>query len=256
MRSTCGWPRCRWPSLNLGRLGLPDLGPDRLIIEGAYDQPYGIANYRATAYRTPAGRPVSYARSVGNSYNGFFIESFIDELAAQAGADPLNMRLALLSHEPSRKVLSAVASMSGWGQPLAAGRGRGVAFHLCRGVPVAQVVEITTTKEGVKIDKVFVAADVGTALDPRNIEAQLQSGVIFGLSAALYGEITFANGAAEQTNFDNYPVLRMQQAPEIAVKVLESGDPIRGAGETGVPPVAPALANAIFQATGASCRIP
>ena len=239
---------------NLGRLGLPDLGPDRLIIEGAYDQPYGIANFRATAYRTPAGRPVSYARSVGNSYNGFFIESFIDELAAQAGADPLNMRLALLSNEPSRKVLSAVASMSGWGQPLAAGRGRGAAFHLCRGVPVAQVVEITTTKEGVKIDKVFVAADVGTALDPRNIEAQLQSGVIFGLSAALYGEITFANGAAEQTNFDNYPVLRMQQAPEIAVKVLESDDPIRGAGETGVPPVAPALANAIFQATGKRIR--
>ena len=240
---------------NLGRLGLPDLGPDRLIIEGAYDPPYGIANFRAaTAYRTPAGRPVSYARSVGNSYNGFFIESFIDELAAQAGADPLNMRLALLSNEPSRKVLSAVASMSGWGQPLAAGRGRGAAFHLCRGVPVAQVVEITTTKEGVKIDKVFVAADVGTALDPRNIEAQLQSGVIFGLSAALYGEITFANGAAEQTNFDNYPVLRMQQAPEIAVKVLESDDPIRGAGETGVPPVAPALANAIFQATGKRIR--
>ena len=239
---------------NLGRLGLPALGPDRLIIEGAYDQPYGIANYRATAYRTPAGRPVSYARSVGNSYNGFFIESFIDELAAQAGADPLNMRLALLSHEPSRKVLSAVAAMSGWDRPLAAGRGRGVAFHLCRGVPVAQVVEITTTKEGVKIDKVFVAVDVGTALDPRNIEAQLQSGVIFGLSAALYGEITFAKGAAEQTNFDSYPVLSMQQAPEIAVKVLENGGTIRGAGETGVPPAAPALANAIFHATGKRIR--
>ena len=239
---------------NLGRLGLPALGPDRLIIEGAYDQPYGIANYRATAYRTPAGRPVSYTRSVGNSYNGFFIESFIDELAAQAGVDPLNMRLALLSHEPSRQVLSAVAAMSGWGQPLAAGRGRGVAFHLCRGVPVAQVVEITTTQQGVKIDKVFVAVDVGTALDPRNLEAQVQSGVIFGLSAALYGEITFAKGAAEQSNFHDYPVLRMQQAPRIAVKVLESGGPIRGVGETGVPPAAPALANAIFHATGKRIR--
>ncbi len=239
---------------NLGRLGLPAMGPDTKIIEGAFDQPYGIANYRATAYRTPAGRPVSYARSVGNSYNGFFIESFIDELAVQAGDDPLNMRLALLSHEPSRKVLAAAASMSGWGQSLAAGRGRGVAFHLCRGVPVAQVVEITTTKEGVKIDKVFVAVDVGTALDPRNLEAQVQSGVIFGLSAALYGEITFAKGAAEQTNFHDYPVLRMQQAPQIAVKVLESGGPIRGVGEIGVPPVAPALANAIFQATGKRIR--
>ncbi|OAI30583.1 hypothetical protein A1351_08370 [Methylosinus sp. R-45379] len=116
------------------------------------------------------------------------------------------------------------------------------------------MVEITTSKKGVKINKVFVAADVGTALDPRNLEAQLQSGVIFGLSAALYGEITFAKGAAEQTNFESYPVLSMQQAPEIAVKVLESGGPIRGAGETGVPPVAPALANAIFQATGKRFR--
>ena len=239
---------------NLGRLGLPALGPDAKIIEGAYDQPYGIANYRATAYRTPAGRPVSYTRSVGNSYNAFFIESFVDELAAQAGVDPLSMRLAQLSHEPSRQVLSAVAAMSGWGQPLPAGRGRGVAFHLCRGVPVAQVIEITTTPAGVKIDKVFVALDVGTALDPRNIEAQQQSGVIFGLSAALYGEITFAKGAAEQSNFHDYPVLRLQQAPQIMVKVLEGGGPICGVGETGVPPVAPALANAIFQATGKRIR--
>ena len=239
---------------NLGRLGLPALGPDAKIIEGAYDQPYGIANYRATAYRAPVGRPVTYTRSVGNSYNAFFIESFIDELAAQAGADPLTMRLSLLTHEPSRQVLSAVATMSGWGQPLAPGRGRGVAFHLCRGVPAAQVVEITATKAGVKIDKVFVAVDVGTALDPRNIEAQQQSGVIFGLSSALFGEITFSKGAAEQSNFHDYPVLRMQQAPKIVVKVLESGGTIRGVGETGVPPVAPALANAIFQATGNRIR--
>ncbi|OYU46700.1 MAG: isoquinoline 1-oxidoreductase [Burkholderiales bacterium PBB4] len=239
---------------NLGRLGLPTLGPDAKIIEGAYDQPYGIANYRATAYRAPAGRPVTYTRSVGNSYNAFFIESFIDELATQAGADPLNMRLSLLTHEPSRHVLSAVAALSSWGQPLSPGRGRGVAFHLCRGAPVAQVVEITTTNDGVKIDKVFVAIDVGIALDPRNIEAQQQSGVIFGLSAALHGEITFAKGAAEQSNFHDYPVLRMQQAPQIVVKVLEGGGAIRGVGETGVPPVAPALANAIFHATGKRIR--
>jgi isoquinoline 1-oxidoreductase beta subunit len=239
---------------NLGRLGAPAIGPDKLIVEGAYDQPYGIANYRATAYRTPAGRPVSYWRSVGNSYNGFFIESFIDELAAKAGADPLQMRLALLTHEPSRKVLSAVAAMSNWGQPLAPGRGRGVAFHLSFGVPVAEVVEITTSNEGVKIDKVFVAADVGTALDPRNVEAQVQSAVIFGLSAALYGEITFAKGAAEQSNFHDYQLLRLRQAPQIVVQVLESGGSIRGVGEPGTPPAAPALANAIFNATGKRIR--
>ncbi|MBB6255428.1 xanthine dehydrogenase family protein molybdopterin-binding subunit [Nitrospirillum iridis] len=239
---------------SLGRLALPSLGADRKIIEGAFDQPYGIANYRATAYRTPAGRPVSYLRSVGNSYNAFFMESFIDELAVEAGVDPLTMRLALLKHEPSRKVLAAVASMSGWGLPLATGSGRGLAFHLCRGVPVGLVAEISATQKGVKIDKVFVAVDVGTALDPRNLEAQMHSGVIFGLSAALYGEITFAKGAAEQTNFDSYQVVRMEQAPEIVVKVLESGGPIRGAGETGVPPAAPALANAIFHATGKRIR--
>lgn len=237
----------------LGRLGAPAMGPDKLIIEGAYDQPYGIANYRATAYRTPAGHPVGYWRSVGNSYNGFFIESFVDELAAQAGVDPVRMRLALISHEPSRRVLSAVAAMSGWGQPLAEGRGRGVAFHMSFGVPVAEVVDVTITKDGVKIDKVFVAADVGTALDPRNIEAQLQSAVIFGLSAAMFGEITFAKGAAEQTNFHQYPAVRMYQSPQITVQVLESGG-IRGVGEPGTPPVAPALANAIFSATGQRIR--
>ena len=238
---------------NFGRLGLPALGPDRLIIEGAYDPPYGIANYRATAYRTPAGRPVSYARSVGNSHNGFFIESFIDELAAQAGADPLNMRLALLSHKPSRKVLSAVASMSGWGQPLAAGRGRGVAFHLCRGVPVAQVVEITTTKEGVKIDKVFVAADVGTALDPRNIEAQLQSGVIFGLSATLYGEITFAKARPSRPTSTTTRCCVCSRRRRSRSRCWRAAT--RSAARANRrAAVATALANAIFQATGERIR--
>ena len=237
-----------------GRLGLPTPGPDKLIIEGAYDQPYGIAHYRATAYRTPASVPVSSWRSVGNSYNGFFIESFIDELAAQAGADPLQMRLKLINHAPSRQVLAAVGTLSGWGQPLAQGRGRGVAFHLSFGVPVAEVVEITHTPDGVKIDQVYVVADVGTALDPRNIEAQLQSAVVFGLSAAMFGEISFAQGAVAQTNFHQYEALRMLQTPKITVQVLEGGEAIRGIGEPGTPPAAPALANAIFHATGQRIR--
>ena len=237
-----------------GRLGIAMPGPDKLIAEGTYDQPYGIPNYRATGYRTPALLPISSWRSVGNSYNGFFMECFMDELAAQAGTDPMKLRLSLVNHESSRKVLMAVAEMSNWGRPLPKGRGRGLAFHFSFGVPTAEVVEVSVTKDGVRIDQVFVAADVGTALDPRNIEAQLQSGVIFGLSAAMFGEITFANGAVEQTNFHQYEAVRMGQSPKIHVKVLEGGGPIRGVGEPGTPPAAPALANAIFNATGQRIR--
>lgn len=237
-----------------GRLGLSLPGPDKLIVDGLHDQPYGIPNWRATGHRTPAGVPVSSWRSVGNSFNGFFMEGFLDELAHQAGADPMAMRRALISHEPSRQVLDAVAALSGWGQPLEKGRGRGVAFHLSFGVPVAEVVEVTATPQGIRIDRVFVAADVGTVLDPRNVEAQLQSGVIFGLSAAMFGEITFAAGAVEQTNFHQYEAVRLAQAPQITVKVLGSGGRIRGVGEPGTPPAAPALANAIFSATGQRVR--
>lgn len=236
------------------RAGLAVPGPDKLIADGTYEQPYGIPNYRATAYKAPVSVPVSSWRSVGNSFNGFFMEGFIDELAHQAGVDPLAFRMDLLTHEPSRKVLQAVADLAGWSQPLAKGRGRGVAYHLSFGVPVAEVVEVTQTANGIRIDRVCVAADVGTALDPRNIEAQLQGAVLFGLSAAMFGEITFANGAVEQKNFHQYESVRMHQAPPIQVKVLQSGGPIRGIGEPGTPPAAPALANAIFQATGQRIR--
>lgn len=237
-----------------GRAGLALPGPDKLIADGTYEQPYGITNYRATAYRAPASVPVSSWRSVGNSFNGFFMEGFIDELAHQAGADPLAFRLDLLTHEPSRQVLQAAAQLAGWDQPLAKGRGRGVAYHLSFGVPVAEVIEVTNTPAGIRIDRVCVAADVGTALDPRNIEAQLQGAVVFGLSAAMFGEITLAKGAVEQKNFHQYESMRMHQSPRIEVKVLQTGGPIRGIGEPGTPPAAPALANAIFQATGQRIR--
>jgi isoquinoline 1-oxidoreductase beta subunit len=236
------------------RAGLAMPGPDKLIADGTYEQPYGIPHYRATAYKAPASVPVSSWRSVGNSFNGFFMEGFIDELAHQAGADPLAFRLGLLTHEPSRQVLKAAAELAGWGQPLAKGRGRGVAYHLSFGVPVAEVVEVTRTPAGIRIDRVCVAADVGTALDPLNIEAQLQGAVLFGLSAAMFGAITFANGAVEQKNFHQFESLRMHQAPRIEVKVLALGGLIRGIGEPGTPPAAPALANAIFNATGQRIR--
>ncbi|MFM1907483.1 MAG: hypothetical protein RLZZ591_1160 [Pseudomonadota bacterium] len=236
------------------RAGLTIPGPDKLIADGTYEQPYGIPHYRATAYRAPRSIPVSSWRSVGNSFNGFFMEGFIDELAHQAGTDPLAFRLGLLTHEPSKQVLQAAADLAGWGQPLPKGRGRGLAYHLSFGVPVAEVVEVTQTPKGIRIDRVCVAADVGTALDPRNIEAQLQGAVIFGLSAAMFGEITFSEGAVEQKNFHQFKSVRMHQAPRIEVKVLQTGGPLRGIGEPGTPPAAPALANAIFSATGQRIR--
>jgi isoquinoline 1-oxidoreductase beta subunit len=238
----------------MGRIGVPAAGPDVAIVQAAWDQPYAIRNYRVTGYRAPEMMPISFWRSVGASQNGFFHESAIDELAHAAGADPLEMRLSLIKDDSCRKVLEAVALMSNWGAEKVPGLGHGVAFVMSFGVPVAEVVEVVDTPLGIKILKVFAAVDVGTALDPRNIEAQVQSGIIFGLAAAISGEITVADGAVEQSNFHNYPVIRMQQSPAIEVKILENGDKIRGIGEPGTPPAAPALANAIFAATGHRIR--
>ena len=238
----------------MGRLGIPAAGPDVAIVQAAWDQPYAIPNYRVTGYRPPEMLPISFWRAVGASQNGFFHESAIDELAHAAGADPMEMRLALMNDATSRKVLEAVARMSNWGGELAPGVGRGVAFVMSFGVPVAEVIEVAATPLGIKILKVFAAVDVGTALDPRNVEAQVQSGIIFGLAAAITGEISVADGAVEQSNFHNYAVMRMQQAPAIEVKILENGAKIRGIGEPGTPPAAPALANAIFAATGKRFR--
>jgi len=238
----------------MGRIGLPVPGPDISIVQSAWDQPYSIPNYRVTGYRTPAMLPVTSWRSVGASQNGFFHESMIDELAHAAGSDPLEMRLKLMNHDASRKVLEAVAELSGWGSALQDGHGRGVAFVLSFGVPVAEVIEVADTAKGIKIVNAWAAVDVGTALDPRNIEAQVQSGLNFGLAAAIMGEITVQDGKVQQTNFHSYDSIRMHQAPPIEVRVLENGDRIRGIGEPGLPPAAPALANAIFAATGQRIR--
>jgi len=238
----------------LGRIGMPSPGPDLSIVQAAWDQPYGIPNYRVSGYRAAALMPIGYWRSVGASQNGFFHESIIDELAHAAGADPLAMRLSLLTHDVSRQVVEAVARMSDWGSQLPPGHARGIAFVMAFGVPVAEVVEVADTDDGIRIVRVFAAADVGTALDPGNIEAQIQSGINFGLAAAMMGEVTLADGRVQQQNFHNYDSIRMLQAPPIEVQVLENGHRIRGIGEPGTPPAAPALANAIFAATGQRIR--
>ncbi|MEM5519825.1 molybdopterin cofactor-binding domain-containing protein [Sulfitobacter sp. AS59] len=239
---------------SLARLGQPAIGPDVAIVAGAWDQPFAIPNYRVTGYRTLAMVPISSWRSVGASGNGFLHESFMDELCHAAGVDPLKERLRLCWHDPSRKVLEAVGEMSDWGSDLGPNRGRGLAFTLAFGVPVAEVVEVTNTDDGIRIDKVFVAADVGRVLDPVNFEAQVQGGVIFGLGHAMNCELTYRDGVAEQENFHAYEGMRLYQTPQITVRGLENGEKLRGIGEPAVPPAAPALANAIFAATGQRIR--
>lgn len=238
----------------IGRLGLPAIGPDLQIVAGAWDQPFAIPDYRVTGYRAPTLAPVSSWRSVGASTNGFFHDSFLDELIHAAGADPLEERLRLCTHAPSRKVLEAVGEMSNWGAPLPAGRGRGVAFCLSFGVPCAEVVEVTATDSGIRLDAVFVAAEVGRVIDPVNFENQVQGAVIWGLGHAIMAETTFADGQVQQRNFDSFPFLRQYQCPDITVRGLETGRRVRGIGEPPVPPAAPALGNAIFDATGTRLR--
>ncbi|AXI47671.1 isoquinoline 1-oxidoreductase [Sulfitobacter sp. SK012] len=239
---------------SLVRMGQPAIGPDIVIVAGAWDQPYAIPNYRVTGYRAPQMVPISSWRSVGASGNGFFHESFLDEMCHAAGADPMEERLRLCRHEPTQKVLEAVAEMSDWGSDLGPGRGRGVAMTLSFGVPVAEVVEVTNTSEGIRIDKVFVAAEVGRIIDPINFEAQVTGGVIWALGHAMNCELTYKDGAPEQANYHDYEGMRLYQTPQIMVRGLENNKEIRGIGEPAVPPAAPALANAIFAATGQRIR--
>lgn len=239
----------------VGRLGLPVAGPDTAIVAGAWDQPFAIPHYRVTGYRVPELVPISSWRSVGASANGFFHDCFLDELIHAAGADPMAERLRLCRDPLSRKVLEAVAEMADWKGPRPApGQGRGVGFCLSFGVPVAEVVDVTDTPQGLRIERVFVAAEVGRVLDPVNFENQVAGGVIFGLGAAMNLELTYAGGLPEQGNFDVYEGMRLRQVPQITVRGLENGQMVRGIGEPPVPPAMAALANAIFAATGRRIR--
>ncbi|MFO7921758.1 MAG: molybdopterin cofactor-binding domain-containing protein [Nioella sp.] len=238
----------------MGRIGQPVPGPDSQIPAGVWNAPYAIPNYRVRAYAVPELAPTSSWRSVGASSAGFFGESFLDELIHAAGADPMEERLRLASDPRAVAVLEAVAEMSGWGRALPEGRGLGVAMVESFGVPTAEVIEVEATDRGIRIHDVWVAAEVGTLLDPVNFENQVQGGVIWGLGHAINCEITYAGGIAEQSNYDSHDGMRIWQAPRIAVRAVELGGPVRGIGEPPVPPAAPALANAIFAATGQRLR--
>jgi isoquinoline 1-oxidoreductase beta subunit len=212
------------------------------------DQAYG-----AVKVVTPV--PVGPWRSVESSWHGFFIESFIDELAHQAKRDPLEYRRALLTHKPRHlATLDLAAEKAGWGAP-APGRGRGIAMVECFGTIVVHVVEVEVSDDGgLKVHRIVCAVDCGMAVNPDGFKAQIEGAIVFGLSAALYGEITLAHGAVEQQNFPDYPVVRLADCPAIEVHIIESDAPLGGGGEPGTPPVAPAVTNAIFAATGIRIR--
>lgn len=231
-------------------------GVDAAHMEGATNQPYAIANYRVAGHLAEVDVPIGFWRSVGNSFNGFFHESFIDEMAHAAGADPLQFRIDLIAPDsaPSANLLEAVREMSGWSGKTPDGIGRGVAITWSFGTPVAEVIEVADSPDGIRITKAWIACDVGTALDPQNIRAQMEGGLIYGLSAALHGDISFENGEVQQENFPDYDALRMATTPEVAVQIFENNIHMGGVGEPGTPPSMPALANALFDLTGVRAR--
>ena len=231
-------------------------GIDDTSVEGAADIPYRIPNLLVDLHTTKVGVPTLWWRSVGHSHNAFVVESFLDEVAHALGQDPCQYRRELLVGHPRHLgVLDAVARLSGWGKPLPAGRGRGIAVHESFKSFIAMVAEVSVAESGeLKVHRMFCAVDCGRIVNPDTIEAQMQSGIAFGLSAALYGAITLKKGRVEQSNFDDYPVLRIDDMPEVRVQIVKSAEKPGGIGEPGVPPVAPAVANALFAATGARVR--
>ncbi|MCF6232959.1 MAG: molybdopterin-dependent oxidoreductase [Rhodobacteraceae bacterium] len=236
--------------------GMSPGGPDKGQVDGAFNQPYAIPNYRIRGYLADLEVPVGFWRSVSASFNGFFHDTFLDEMAHAAGRDPLEFRLELMreEHPASAGTLEAVREMSGWTGKTPDGVGRGVGYTYSFGTPVAQVIEVIDTADGIRINKAWIACDVGLALDPGNIEAQMIGGMIYGLSAACFGEITFYEGEVEQFNFPDYDVLRMHNTPVTEVRVLEANKYMGGVGEPGTPPAMPALGNALFDLTGTRAR--
>jgi len=232
-------------------------GIEPMAVEGLANTPYAAGAVKVDCVLRNTHVPVMFWRSVGSSQNAFAVESFIDELALAAGVDPLQFRRKLLIGKPDFvRVLDVLAEKGDWGKKLPTGFGRGVAIHECFGTIVGETVEASVTGRGdVRVHRVVAVVDCGHVVNPRTVAMQIESGVIYGLTAALTGEITIRNGRVEQGNFDDYPVLRMADAPTIETHLaLSGGTKWGGVGEPGTPPVAPALCNAIFAATGQRIR--
>jgi isoquinoline 1-oxidoreductase beta subunit len=233
------------------------LDPD--VLEGAADPPppYALPNMLVEYVRQePPGIPVGFWRGVGPTHNVFVVESFIDELAAAAKKDPVEYRRALLGTSPRAKaVLELAAKKAGWGEPLPEGHGRGVSVQFVFGSYVAQVAEVEVAKSGeVRVTRVICAVDCGLVVNPDTVKAQMEGGIMFGLTAALFSEITLKDGRVEQSNFNDYRMLRINEAPAVEVYLVNSAEAPGGIGEPGTSALAPALTNAIFAATGKRIR--
>lgn len=241
----------------MGRnLGIPvnnNIDPFSLL--GLVDMPYQVANLRIDHAVVDLPVPMRPWRSIAYSFTGFFLESFMDECARTAGRDPLDFRKAHLAGQPRMlAVLDRVAEMSGWSRPAPQGVSRGIAVVDSYGSPVAQVVELRMENGRPSIERVHAAIDCGRAINPGQVETQIQGSVIEALGAALRVKITLKDGRAEQSNFGDYPILRIDEVPQINVAIIEIGSPLGGVGEPGVPPLAPALVNAIQAANGKRVR--
>jgi isoquinoline 1-oxidoreductase subunit beta len=232
-------------------------GLDSDTTEGAIDLVYGLPNLHVEYVRAePPGIPTAFWRSVGPSHNVFVVESFMDELAVAANQDPVAYRRALLDKTPRAKgVLELAAQKAGWGKPLAKGVGRGVSVQNAFATYMAQVAEVEVAKDGaVRVRRVVCAVDCGTVVNPDTVRAQIMSGIIFGITATLNGEITLKDGRVQQSNFHDYQILRMNQAPKIEVYIVNSTEAPGGMGETGTSSITAAVTNAIFAATGKRIR--
>jgi isoquinoline 1-oxidoreductase beta subunit len=225
-------------------------GIDATSVEGAADTPYAFPNLAVELHTTTVGVPTLWWRSVGHSHTAFVVESFLDEVAHAAGRDPLELRRALLAHAPRHLgVLELAAEKAGWGRPLPAGRACGLAVHHSFESTVAMVAELALERGRARIVKFTCAVDCGRTVNPNTVKAQVEGAVGFGLTAALYGEITLADGRVQQSNFHDYRMLRIHEMPAVEVHLVPSTAPPTGIGEPGVPPVAPALCNALFELT-------
>ncbi|RJG13999.1 xanthine dehydrogenase family protein molybdopterin-binding subunit [Pseudomonas cavernicola] len=232
-------------------------GIDGTSVEGVADSPYmkEVADHRVDLHSPKTGIPVLWWRSVGHSHTGFVMESLIDELAHAAGKAPVDYRRALLKNHPRHLgVLNLAVEKAGWASPLAKGHARGVAVHESFGSFVAQVAEVSVENGAIHVHRVVCAVDCGIAVNPTSIAAQMESGIAFGLSAALHSKLTLKDGRVQESNFHDYQVLRLNEMPQVEVHIVPSTDKMGGIGETGVPPTAPAVANAVFALTGQRLR--
>ncbi len=246
--------RVAGPSIFAWIRGTTPEKPDPSIVNTLLDAKLAVPAVRIEHSVTGTALPIGLWRAVSHSQNAFFKECFMDELAAAAGRDPLEFRLALVGDERLERVLRIAAERAGWGRRLPAGCGLGIAALEGHGSYCAQVAEVRVETGQVRVERVFCAVDCGVAVEPHNVVAQVESGIVYGLSAALSGEITFKGGAVEQGNFNDYPVLRMSEMPAIDVHIVPSAEPPGGMGEVATPPIAPAVCNALYAATGRRVR--